>query len=702
LLFFHLSLFCIAALTHRPYPSYAMSNSKDAILTWLNNRENLNTEERRYPGVSGFHSSRCGWTCSALSADTFALASEGVLFGDPKFFETDAWLDGDNVFHAAPASYSINPSSTFFDDTLYVDRQTTFLSGANSYSHVYTLKNLRKDRSVSLDLLDVVIVPASPAGSQTPTSATYYDSDMGFRYKTPTDSSASSLWTVSTNMDKSTLPNGASVSHSVAPAEGNGSPFDQFSSSSTHTLNGNDALTTADSVAVGTSITGIVVEAGKTVSIKFTRSFTVSSGAYASFDHVPDKDEYFHITGTDKLPSNDGLDDFYRIALLSMRHSQNPTLGTFVASFHPAYLYKEWARDAVFSAMIMDSAGDHKAADLFLRWLANANLRSNNGKEGPSGFHTCYDWWTGVDVGFVEPQYDSAGAALMAYYYHYTLTNDSSVLNYAQSRIRELESFFLQRKDGLVEPDYSIWEESSDGHTGDPIAPSHFTFTHSLAYGGLVAASLIEKRVFNNNDLSKQLQDAASLLQKTLDELFWHEECPQGPSSCRGWYVRGLMADTHAQDLRLDGSTTAAVFTGACKNATRARMHLNKVQETISHLEYGISRYENDPFFYDSMWNPGGKEVGAPAPPWGVATMFTAWAELHEGSNDMRQRAVNRAKWMVKYAAPHNMPVGECIDGVSGEPVMSSSPDLYEHAGVFMWTYLILNGRAKVPDPTLW
>lgn len=35
-----------------------------------------------------------------------------------------------------------------------------------------------------------------------------------------------------------------------------------------------------------------------------------------------------------------------------------------------------------------------------------------------------------------------------------------------------------------------------------------------------------------------------------------------------------------------------------------------------------------DPFFYDSIFSPGGKEAAGPTPPWGVVTMFTAFAEL--------------------------------------------------------------------------
>ncbi len=40
------------------------------------------------------------------------------------------------------------------------------------------------------------------------------------------------------------------------------------------------------------------------------------------------------------------------------------------------YGFKVWSRDGCFAAMIMDEAGYHNEAKLFLEWLATAQLRS--------------------------------------------------------------------------------------------------------------------------------------------------------------------------------------------------------------------------------------------------------------------------------------------------------------------------------------
>jgi len=54
--------------------------------------------------------------------------------------------------------------------------------------------------------------------------------------------------------------------------------------------------------------------------------------------------------------------------------AQNPTLGTIVASMHPAYLFKVWGRDGAFASMILDAAGYHDEAALFLQWMSQAEV----------------------------------------------------------------------------------------------------------------------------------------------------------------------------------------------------------------------------------------------------------------------------------------------------------------------------------------
>jgi hypothetical protein len=55
---------------------------------------------------------------------------------------------------------------------------------------------------------------------------------------------------------------------------------------------------------------------------------------------------------------------------------------------------------------------------------------------------------------------------------------------------------------------------------------------------------------------------------------------------------------------------------------------------------------------------------------------------LKESPRDVVRK---RLQWMVDHAAEGQMPVGEAICGVTGNFVPSSTPNIYEYAGVYIW-----------------
>lgn len=67
----------------------------------------------------------------------------------------------------------------------------------------------------------------------------------------------------------------------------------------------------------------------------------------------------------------------------------------------------------------------------------------------------------------------------MAIYHHYILTGDLNFVNSVYQQMQNIENFFLNNVGlyNMVLPDYSIWEESSDGTTGAPLPTAYFTFT---------------------------------------------------------------------------------------------------------------------------------------------------------------------------------------------------------------------------------
>jgi hypothetical protein len=87
----------------------------------------------------------------------------------------------------------------------------------------------------------------------------------------------------------------------------------------------------------------------------------------------------------------------------------------------------------------------------------------------------------------------------MAIYQHYTITQNVQFLLNVLPQVQNIENFLLNEVElyGFIPADYSIWEESSDPFTGNPIPPSYFTFTQSMGYAGSWSAGKIESILGN-------------------------------------------------------------------------------------------------------------------------------------------------------------------------------------------------------------
>ena len=382
--------------------------------------------------------------------------------------------------------------------------------------------------------------------------------------------------------------------------------------------------------------------------------------------------------------SGDAL-DLYKKSLLVLKNSQYATLGTITSSMHPLYGYKTWMRDSIMGAFMLDASHHHEEAKKYFDWVPKAPLTDIG------AFHTCYETFTGAKSDFVEPQYDSIGLYLIAMNYHLQVFGDEEWVRSHLPTIEKFAQWLIDNKGtgNLGLSDRSPWEESSDHHTGEPLPEEYYTWTQGLYYGGLVAASLIEKKIGTPIKESQYMARAKEIQELTL-ELLWNED--------ESRFYRGRRADTFMPDTRAESTTLSVIFTGLV-DGSRALSHLNYITSTIEHLDGGLSRYEGDPYFYDSIWNPCGKgtsETQLNEPVWPVTTAYGAWAELALGKDITR-----RLNWMIKYSAYGNMPIGEGVDRADGALIVPSSPDSFEHSGVYVYTTLLKFGKAKTILETL-
>lgn len=377
--------------------------------------------------------------------------------------------------------------------------------------------------------------------------------------------------------------------------------------------------------------------------------------------------------------------DLYKKSLLALKNSQYATLGTIASSMHPLYGYKNWMRDSIMGAFMLDAAHFHTEAKRYFDWVPTAPLTY------AGAFHTCYNTFTGQKADFVEPQYDSVGLYLIAMNYHLQVFGDEEWVESHLSTIEKFAQWIVDNKgtSNLGPSDRSPWEESSDHHTGAYLPEQYLTWTQGLYYGGLVAAAQIEKRIGSSDRAATYLARAEEIKELTLS-LLWNED--------ESHFYRGRWADTFSPDNRAESTTLSTIFTGMIDGA-KALSHYNFIVSSIEHLDGGLARYKDDPYFHDSIYNPcgaGTSETQLNEPVWPVATAYGAWAELALGKDVTR-----RLDWMLKYAAYGNMPIGEGVDRADGALIVPSSPDSFEHSGVYVYTYLIKLGLAKTILETL-
>ncbi|KAJ4458882.1 putative Carbohydrate-binding family 6 protein [Paratrimastix pyriformis] len=832
LLFFLLPLL-VSAESKYGLPSMFLSNWKDMTMTWATNR-NFNKQNPIRPnGPTGLRIS-ANWAVSALSQDTFAIDWNGAMYGSNSNYwdgvsllipQTGEWkttftTDGSRSLpFQLVRSYYMPPNEPFY----IVDYAITAPQSATGISTVRLLDLVVSDHPASSQLLYGWRCTPSQYGGAPTDGLNEADRDL---YMVDARKTGGFYFSMGAFQPVSRHQvGGVKISANVWLRSM--LPF--------HSLHSPHSPRHPTRITTGAQASGLpgrpggtaTINPGQTVHLSFFRTVQVdwrpavdaslrARGATAQSWISQTATSYAHFLAQGKRPK--GLDAdtqlMFDASVMLLKNSQNPTVGTIVASFHPSYGYKTWTRDGLFAALILSEAGYDAEATAYVRWMATAELRAATGE----GFHTCYDYWTGAPVGFVEPQYgrsririttpsrataaptpmsrplrltgpsarlvhfrvtwrawnpaDSSGAFLMGVYH--TLVQGQSADAF-KARTRQIEDFFLNNGgyQGLAAPDYSIWEvrpwvpclprpiricapgtgdsgetpalvdacvclvaslgasrppghvarlithtptlsssqESSDPHSGQGLPLSHFSFTQAMAFGGLIAAGKLEDAWGNANRAAACRQRAADI-QKAANGLLWITT-PAG-----GYFARGLWNDTGRLDDRADSSSLATIYLGLT-TGDRARWHYEHMVANLTQNGGGaLSRYWNDPFFFDSIYNPAGiAEVGAAGAPWGVTSMFGAWVELMMGKVDpthihawshqpflrhQGQAVTARLQWMVKHAAAGMLPVGEAVDGVSGEFVWSSAPDLYESGGVFVWTVLMQQGLARMPNPAEW
>ncbi|KAL7720160.1 GH15-like domain-containing protein [Entamoeba marina] len=675
----------------RPNPSFALHNFDDVIMTWCASMNNLNQDPFRPAGICQLRWDNNDYQTNYVESDGFSFIINDQHFTNPNLFSGSNSITYPGEYAHNLQYYNDKPLSDYVTG-LQISKNFIAVPAKHFIIEKYEIVN-NGDNDMVINILDYVnsteINGIINGGLISNTQSLYldYSNDDTFG----SNSLIAGLYATDT----------FSLGETAQSAETPVNYFDQYES-----LDGNQ-IKQASTIMMAFQKTITIPSHSSTSFTSFRALFNgedVSVSAETLVNEIQSKtyDEWKEVllqfmnlhTANYKIPSFQNLDEekMWNSSLLTTLFSQNPSKGTLVASYHPLYEYKVWTRDAIFSSIILTAIGEFNGAAQFLRWLATAELRELG------NFATTYSWWDGSYVGFVEPQYDSVGVALTAYYYYTQMTKSTSLINEpaVKNRIRELESFLLHRDwCNLIRPDYSIWEESSDGWTAINLPLQYYAFTQIHSHHGLKCAQLIEEKYYNDESRSIELTKRAEELSIAFEDKFWNED--------EKMFVQAIWEDNKRQKVLIDASTASLVFSDIISDQDKIKSHLDRIRSDLTKLDYGIARYVQDPYFYSSKWNVGGVEANEASPPWGVVTMFMSWAELLADDFDNHAYIVEkRLQWMMDHTGPEFIPCGEAVDGISGDPVLTSMPDVYEHAGVYILTRLQQQGLIPKFSYKLW
>lgn len=351
--------------------------------------------------------------------------------------------------------------------------------------------------------------------------------------------------------------------------------------------------------------------------------------------------------------TDSGLSTAYDRALVAIKQSQSPVLGVWPAATNPiAYGYKSWVRDSAVTALALDSAGHHAEADKYFRWLGSVQYADGS-------FGTTYDTWTGQHVSFVEPELDSVGIFLIGVYRHWLATGDTSFRDALWPQVQKAADFVADNlaSNGLGPKDASIWEEQQE----------YNTFTQALYITGLWSAEAIAQSKGDTSD-ADSWSDADGSIATALQTSSLNS--PAGLwNAPDGYYDRAVNADNTGRTT-IDSSSDMLMVSGAVDPASsRAVSHLAKIEATLTHDGYGLSRYQGDTFYYTSPYSPAGDEAGAAEPSWPQMSMYAALDDVYTGNTT---DALNRLTWYAGRTATGYMPPGEAVSNVSQKPIVST------------------------------
>ncbi|WP_069649068.1 glycoside hydrolase family 66 protein [Caloranaerobacter ferrireducens] len=635
--------------------SLYISDWNDTIAIWKDSLTRIIDTRQKGPRIDELRYS-LDWSTNQIVdySGFFRDETNNVKYTQIQNFDAQGWFDSNGVCNTNYFRYNGNSLP------VNIKRDYAMIPNEDFMVVRYNIQNPGTS-SITFNILDALHVN-NKTGSGTNISA-YYDSERNSIIVNMTNagqyfiglSSFSSIDQYQVGDDTNT-----DISSSTC------SPWYTFDNDGT--LKNNTSITTSDiSVAMRKSVT-IPAQSSETIYFLLSISDTIENLESAIDKARSQTGEYwFNKIANDYTAwLNSGIrtnfeDEFlntaYDRSLIAIKNAIQPTSGAMPATTNPSsYGYKVWARDSAVTAMALDASGHVEEAEKYWYWLAN---RQN--EDGT--FYTCFDIWTNEWIPFVEPEHDSIGMFLVGAYRHYKNTGNTEFLNNIWPAYKKSADFIMNNisSNGFGPADCSIWEENIE----------YNAFTQALYVAGLDAAQIMAKAK-GLQDLADSYNGAASTIRSAIqrDSTDYTYKGLWNVSEKR--FNRAVSTDNNEVTLH-DSSSNVLISYGIIDaQSSRAKSHIDAIIEALGHDTYGIARYDNDGFYHNKPWDPGGDEALEEEPSWPQMAMWVAMYEIQSGNEAYKANALRRLKWFTERTAKGYMPQGEAVSNVTLKPAIST------------------------------
>ena len=646
--------------------SMYLSNWKNMQALWMAPKLNQTQTASYGPRIAELHYAG-DWGVNQIVdySGFFRDETNGTLYDQGKDFTSSAYLDQSGVLNAQYGTY--NGSST----PIQMSRDVVLVPNEPFMVVRYTLTNPSTTTTYSWNVLDQVHLNNTSSTQDVVGSS---DSLHRVLYANMTASGQDVVFL-------GALQNPGSVQigndSDCTPTDVSASAWCQFNSSGV--LQNNSDLT-AQNMDLG--IQNKVTIAPQTTQTLYYYMGIASTMADATNDASTAYEQsgsyWYQTTATDYSQwlalgktvstSDTGVNTAYQRNLVVIKNAQNPGTSLLPAATNPgSYGYKAWMRDDSFDAMALDASGHYSEAAAYWAWMAE-NQNSNG------TWNTTYDLWSGSNVPFVEPEYDSLGEFLVGVYRHEQDTQDPTFLAKVWPSVQSAANFIQSNigSNGLGAEDNSIWEQTDQ----------YNTFTEAFYVAGLRAAAHL---ALAENALSEvdSWNGAASTILSAVQRSY--TATPPGEwNDTNGYYDQGVTSG-EAADSTIDASSDELIALGDIDaSSARAASAISDTELALTHDKWGIARYSGDTYYDTSVYSPAGDEAGSAEPLWPNMTMLVALYEVYTGQ---LSNAFNRLQWYTASSGVGYMPPGEAVSWVTGQPVVSTMSEPFT-AATFVMTAL--------------